>query len=375
MQRIPSSLSPHLGVDLAFDLGWDHAHYGVAPEADTLLTWPQLAQGFAAGRQTYGVRTLQATHHARTWLRLRLHALEHGLVLDTEQLTPRLLQLIDVAHCPITREALTRQSGAPSDATVVRVLKDAAYAAGNLAVFSQRASQAQAVLAPELALASLREASGEQAESTDGLARTAQARLAVMSSYVRRLDHAVAATLPMLVLPPNRLRVFNPIQALQAVVCRLVLAQSEDLTARLQALRAHLPGKALQQDMAAFTQTYVAQVQALCQARQGHPTQPGLRWAVEDAWLDRVVLNRWKHLARQLNAEQAEAIVQAQGQGMRSLPDHQATEGWALATRGLLSPRPVPRGVPHALHLPRPARALPPAWLAARQTELFAARA
>ena len=43
-------------------------------------------------------------------------------------------------------------------------------------------------------------------------------RLAVLMSFVTPLPHEQAARLPLLVLPPNRLRLLNPVQALQAVV-------------------------------------------------------------------------------------------------------------------------------------------------------------
>lgn len=368
MQTLVTSRVPRFGVDLAFELGWDFAHYGVQPPSEALLNWPQLAQGVEAGRQTFGARTLHATRHARKWLQVRLNALNRGRVFDTEQVTPRFLQLIDTEVCPVTRMPLTYGTGACTDWSVDRVFNDAAYAAGNLAVMSRRANEAKADAAFHDAVRYARDCEGGVSE-IDGLDAAQWGRVAVLMSFVTRLAHQEAAVLPMLVLPPNRLRVFNPIQALQAVLCRLVLAhaESEDAAAlddHIDRLRQHVPGKALRKDVLAFTDAYVAQVRAL---RRAHPAL-GLRGAVEDAWQTRLVLNRWKRIARALTAAQAEAIVVAAGQGTRCLPDTQATEGWALATRGLLSPRPVPRP------LPDPKVSLPAEhWLAARQSDLFAA--
>jgi hypothetical protein len=369
MHTSVTSRIARLGVDLAFELGWDFAHYGLAVPEGAEAAWPQLAQGVEAGRQTFGLRVFQPTRHARKWLNLRLNALNRGRVFDTEQVTPRFLQLIDTDTCPITRAALTHGTGADTDWSVDRVFNDAAYAAGNLSVMSRRANAAKGDTGFHDAVRYVRDCEGGVTE-IDGLTGAEWARVAVLASFVTRLDHQEAAVLPMLVLPSNRLRVFNPIQALQAVVCRLVLAHAESerpeaLDEHIDALRALVPGKALRKDVLAFTDAYVAQVRAL------RRTQPGLtlRWAVEDAWQTRLVLNRWKRVARALTAAQAEAIVNALAQGTRSLPDAQATEGWALATRGLLSPRPVPR------RLPDPKVSLPADhWLAARQAELFAVR-
>jgi len=371
--RVDTFTLQNLGVDLAFELGWDFAHYGVTPVDSALLGWPQLAQGFDAGRQTFGLRTLQPTRHARKWLQLRLNALGRGRVFDTEQVTPRFLQLIDTPHCPVTRETLSHGTGEPSDWSVDRVFNNAAYAAGNLAVVSARANAAKADHGFNDALHFMKDCEGGVSE-VDGLNGAQWARIAVLASFVEKLDHAQAATLPMLVMPPNRLRVFNPVQALQAVLCRLVMALTEaecdgraraitdELEVRLESLRAHFPGKALRKDVASFTEAYRAQVKALHLAQVHQP----MRWAVEDAWQSRLVLNRWKRVARQLTAMQAEMIVAAQGPGTRSLSDQQATEGWALETRGFVVPQPVPR------RLADPKVALPPAyWLAAQQVPLF----
>jgi hypothetical protein len=362
--RINTFTLSHLGVDLAFELGWDFAHYGLTPTDDALVGWPQLAQGFDAGRQTFGLRHLQPTQQARQWLQLRLHALSRGRVFDTEQVTPRYLQSIDALVCPITREVLSHDAGEASDWSVCRVFNNAAYAAGNLAVVSVRANAAKG----DLGFAALKHVlNGKGLGGLDGLDAAQWGRVAVLASFSERLSHGDAAGLPMLVLPPNRVRVFNPIQALQAVVCRLVLAHAEDseavLDVRLMALVSQFPGKTLRQDVVSFLALYRSQIAALCFA------QPGLalRSAVEDAWLSRAVLNRWKRAARQLTAIQAELIVESQGQGARMLPDHQATEGWALETLGCLVPRPVPR------RLADPKVALPADhWLAAKQGALFA---
>ncbi|MFX5464791.1 hypothetical protein ABTD44_20675, partial [Acinetobacter baumannii] len=75
-------------------------------------------------------------------------------------------------------------------------------------------------------------------------------RLAVLASFVTPLSHEQAAAMPLLVLPPNRLRLFNPIQALQALVTRQLATPG--WSARLSRLEALLPTDALRSDFNRF---------------------------------------------------------------------------------------------------------------------------
>ena len=64
------------------------------------------------------------------------------------------------------------------------------------------------------------------------------------------MPHEQAARLPLLVLPPNRLRLLNPVQGLQALVTREL--GRPDGTRRLRELAALLPGEALRLDFHRF---------------------------------------------------------------------------------------------------------------------------
>ncbi|MBK7616713.1 MAG: hypothetical protein IPJ08_20510 [Burkholderiales bacterium] len=132
--------------DTGFELGWDYAHYGTVPPADHLHPLSPVRQGWEAGRDSFGRRTLQANRFARKWLQLRLNAWLRGRAFEGQQVNPAFLRQIDVAVCPVTREVLTHGTGELSDASVDRVFNDAAYAAGNLAVMSTRANHAKSRL-------------------------------------------------------------------------------------------------------------------------------------------------------------------------------------------------------------------------------------
>ena len=136
---------------------------------------------------------------------------------------PTYLRQIDVACCPITRELLTHGSGIGSDASVDRVCDDGAYAAGNLAVMSQRANQAKADKTVDQFLVLARQVKAVPLVGQDckaNLTTEEGARLAVLVSFATPMAHAKAACMPLRVLPPNRLRVLNPVQSLQLILRR-----------------------------------------------------------------------------------------------------------------------------------------------------------
>jgi hypothetical protein len=369
-------------VDIGFELGWDHAHHGLLPPAEHLLPANPLRQGWEAGRSAFGQRTLKPSRHVRTWLQLRLQAWMRGRVFEGVQVTPHFLAQVDTARCPITREALTHAAGAGTDAAVDRVFNDAGYAAGNLAVISARAHQAKgdkrwdearllAVLAQarqqsagEVSGSDSGSGTGAVAVTAEGLASAEWARLAILMSFVTPLPHALAATLPLLVLPSNRLRLLNPIQGLQALITLQLArsgyaARSVELARRVAEL---IPDKDLRRDFHVFFHSLLPR--AWDAGRPESPVQ--LRERLEDAWRSPLVLRRWQKFAGQLTAEQAESLVQrAVAQGLAgSAPlvcvhaAERATEGWALETAGFEARvGPSRRRWPTAVARPAPRRA------------------
>ncbi len=348
--------------DIAYELGWDHARHTVELPSEALSASHRLRLGYETGRHMFGPRARSATPAARLWLGLRLQALLRGRRFEPLSVTPNYLQQLQATHCPITRQALTRSDndacglsagGAPSDARIVRLRDDAAYAAGHLVTVSRTAEaalQACADLDP----------SDICAEVT-GLSPAATERLAALVACVTPLPQQQAAQIPLCVLPPNRLRLLNPVQALQAVVTRLRLphAQRDTRWTDLLAMWDHL---------GADRPVWLERLRQLTAAEATPPTadDPTVRWAIEDAWADDELRACWTEWASQAPPLQIDTLLAAiaehgkTGPRLLILPAEQCTDGWSLDTRGFAPPSPSaqihpfpPRGPRHPTP-PRP---------------------
>ncbi len=354
--RAPAALlttHEHIG----FELGWDHAHYGVTPAAPYAQEPSPLRHGWLAGEAAFGNRTLTPGPSVQQWLQLRLHAWLRGRSVELFQVTPHYLQRLQVSHCPITREALDSAATDRRVASIDRVRNDAGYAAGNLVVMSGRANVAKAAhrFDDALGIASRLDAERERGHNAavqqDGLKAVEWGRIAVLCSFVEPLPHARACELPLLVLPPNRLRLFNPVQALQAFISQQLLKPG--WSRRINEIETLLHSPAARRAFRSFFQTLLPRV-----LEAGRPADPQrARWAVEDAWHHAPVMQRWVRFARLLTPAKCESLLsrasaqQLAPEGLRidQLGDADATEGWCLASRGY---------VPHGLQRQPSPRAL-----------------
>ena len=329
-----AATGPAHQLDTGFELGWDYAHYGTVPPADHLHPLSPVRRGWEAGRDSFGRRMLQANRFTRKWLQLRLNAWLRGRVFEGQQVNPAFLRQIDVAVCPITREVLTHSTGEPSDASVDRVFNDAAYAAGNLAVMSTRANRAKSAYGVDDAMAFVRQIEVGQLGQIDDLSAEHWARIAVLTSFATPMSHARAANLPLLVLPPNRLRVLNPVQSLQ-VMLSLQFTRAGHAR-RCAALAGLMPSAEARYAFNAFMNTLLAR--RLAAGRIADAVAE--RHAVEDLWRDPLINQRWQRLALRLTVDDCKRIARVAaergiaGAGVRWLPTESATEGWALESSG-----------------------------------------
>lgn len=321
--------------DPGFEIGWDFAHFRLVPPAEQFLSGNPVRDGWEAGQAVFGLRTLRATPHVRKWLQLRLGAWMRGKAFELVQVTPNFLERIDVDVCPITGEALTRGIGADTDASVDRVNNQAGYAAGNLAMMSVRANRAKSAYDWRDAAAFVLQIEAGQLGEIDGLDAREWARLATLVTYCTPLSHAEAAHLPLLVLPPPRLRVLNPVQAVQAGLT-LCFGRT-DRTPKLDALVRTFPA-GVQFEVRSFLTTLLARRIAAGPTA----TAAQLRVALEAAWCEPLILRRWQRVALRMTAASCEAVaaaLPAAASGlapMRYLSFEQATEGWELETGGLV---------------------------------------
>jgi hypothetical protein len=325
---------------VGWEIGHDHARYRVTPPLRHLHDHNPVRQGWEHGHALFGARTLRPSAAVRQWLALRLQAWQHGQAFEGVQVTPHFLARIDNTACPVRRCTLTLAAERPDDATVTRLNPAAAYAAGNLAALSRQAAQALGeggfatawqraqALADGTAAG---HASPDPARPADGgLDATEWRRLAVLASFATPLPHAHAAALPLPVLPPNRVRVVNPVQALQ-VMLTLQFGQA-GYARRLLGLAALMPGGEIRQAFQVFMHTLLARRLA---AGAGADATT-LRRAMEDSWGDALVNRRWQKLALRLTAADCEQLLQRAGQrgwvvgGVRWIGSEHATEGWAL---------------------------------------------
>ncbi|MCY7315873.1 MAG: hypothetical protein LH480_09690 [Rubrivivax sp.] len=325
----------------AFDIGWDHAHHGLAPSPEWLLPNTPLCQGWLAARAVFGSRTLASSRGVRQWLQLRLQALQQGIAFDTLQVTPNHLVQIDTTRCPVRRVPLGGAAGTEDAAVTVRLNPHAAYAAGNLAVMSALAARAREGLSAAQCQRRAQQAA-LQGSAIDGINAAGWHRLAALRAFTTPLPFADAARMPLAVMPPNRVRLLNAAQGLQALLTRCFLRAG--WSGRCRTLAQWLPEHTLRHDFNLFVGAMAPRV-----LEAGNDLL-ALRLALEDAWLHERVQRRWQHLVLSLGEAATEALlaraVQAGVAGMRTVnhPAAQAVEGWSLPVQ-LTHARALPNGI------------------------------
>jgi hypothetical protein len=322
---------------VGFDIGWDHARHALVPPAGLMLEGTPIGQGWRAARAVFGHRTVAATRSVRQWLALRLQAWRAGDAFDLEQVTPHLLAQLDTPHCPVTRQPLGGTDALQP--VVTRLREDAGYAAGNLVVLSQAAATAKAGRSAAQVLQQAERMAREGADAADGLAAEDWARLATLMSLAVELPQVEAVRIPLRALPPNRVRVLNPAQGLQALLT--LRLQAAGWSRRARAVADLLPRAGLRHDFNLFVGALAARLMTIPLDACGRE----LRWAQEDAWADGRVQRRWAQFAVQLSAAESEDLLQRlAGMHVMVHARETVTEGWSLPTQGrlLASPRRVP---------------------------------
>ncbi|MFT3821900.1 MAG: hypothetical protein QM750_30505 [Rubrivivax sp.] len=285
-----------------FDIGWDHARHALVPPAELMLDGTPVSQGWRAARAVFGRRTVAASRNVRQWLALRLQAWREGVAFDDLQVTPHYLGQLETRHCPVTRAPLGGALRGADSPVIARLNAGTGYAAGNLLVLSRRAACAlQRCTADEARDRAERLARQPEGGLIDELDAAQWARLATLMSLARPLPQVQAARLPLRALPPNRVRVLNAAQGLQALLT--LRLQAAGWSRRARAIAELLPRPELRHDFNLFVGALAVPLMSIPDPLPARE----LRWAQEDAWADGRVQRRWAQFAVQLSADECEA--------------------------------------------------------------------
>ena len=331
LELTPAPQSADAVDAVVFQIGWDHAHHALVPPPELLLDGTPLGQGWRAGRAVFGRRTLPTGRATRQWLALRTLAWRLGIAFETQQVTAHYVGQLQAERCPVTRQALGGAAGEPTAAVIERVNPNAGYAAGNLAMLSQQAVRARHGVDVLEAVRRARRATSS-GDVVEGLDAGAWWRLATLRAFATPLPFHEAARLPLAVLPPNRVRLLNAPQGLQALLTMQFLAPG--WSARTRELAAMLPEHTVRHDFNLFIGAIAPRV------LEAGSEPARLRQALEDAWLNERVMRRWQHFVLSLGetgtAGLLERAAAAGLAGVRTLTHaaEQATEGWALPQGG-----------------------------------------
>lgn len=285
-------------VDPGDVLGFDYARFGMVPPAPCLWPGHPIREGWERGRRLMTRRTRPATLAVTRWLALRLAAWQRGEAFDDHQITPQVLRSLEAtAQCPITGRALG------NDAVVVPVDVQRGWTAGNLMLVSPAIADRWIAIDWAIAKDALARAEADPDVAVDGLPLRHWRRVVALKSLATPLPHDEAARIPLLVLPPNRLRLVNPIQALQAVLTLQLSVPGWGQRARTVA--DSLP-QALRTEFNLFFNSLLAQA-----LRQGQgDDRPEMRDALAAAWAGEVVMRRWGRFAALVDAELAGTLVE-----------------------------------------------------------------
>jgi hypothetical protein len=290
-------IAPANQADPGDAVGFEYARYGMVPPAPCLWPGHPIREGWERGRRLMTRRTRPATLAVTRWLALRLAAWQRGEAFDDHQITPQVLRSLEVAtHCPITGRALQ------DDARVVPVDASRGWAAGNLVLVSPAIAERWPGIDWAMANAALARAEQAPESLVDDLPLRHWRRIVALKSLATPLPHDEATRIPLHVMPPNRLRLVNPIQELQAVLTLQLAVPGWGQRAR--GISESMP-LALRNEFNLFFNSLLAQALRL---RQG-AAKAELRDALASAWGDAVVMRRWLRFTTLVDASLAETLV------------------------------------------------------------------
>jgi hypothetical protein len=316
-QRHRSCTLPDTALDHAgFELGWDHARFGVRPREDQLARIPELQAGLRAGRLHFGHVQAETDPFIRRWLLVRGNALARSRICDAS-VTPDLLRQLAVPYCPITRQELTYascglQENGAAIRSVDRITNSLGYITGNLAIMSVAANKAKGRRSYDETMdlvRGLRAAAGT-VQAVDGLTAEQWERLACLMGYSQPSSRwAETAAQPMVVFPAKYMMTGHALIYLRWLLSHVPWRSGRHGTAQsvCHAWSLNFPGKPLRRaaEKVAF-QYCQAAVALYCKLRSAGVAENAAapwQWLAEDAWRNPAVVTGWKRLVDSISAE------------------------------------------------------------------------
>lgn len=291
----------------AFDIGWDFARMGLElrlfEDSDGLFK--PIVDGYRDGVAKYGKRHPQYPNGAQRfvikWLHLRMNAYRRGRTFS-EDLTWEYLQSIDDTHCPITRKPFTYGENLDTDWTIDRINNHGGYSKGNVVGLSRVANYSKGTQKVRSCI----NAAMLAAKSEDGLYRrlseTEWMRVASLISPNESVTNPEVGLLPLACVPKKIVITTIPLQQLQlysGCCFKGVGAFPSYWTDAFKVIGRHNLYKK------ACTFAAYAHGATKLQLKNTH----SMRWAIEDAWLNKSVIQSWLSLAEAMNEAEAASVV------------------------------------------------------------------
>lgn len=199
-----------LDYELGRDIGYEYARFGMKlpDEAPKVFM-----EGFKHGQ--YSAKHKNSDTYERKALRLRYSAWRRNRYFD-RSVDAEFLRAIDTDVCPILQIPMTRGTRQDTDASVDRIVNDAAYTRGNLMYMSVRANAAKGVKSfkdiVEIA------ATGETVQGLDEAAWGRLMYLAFACEIVLNSSDQLESGMPCFLILPQHVQMSNGICGLQQLV-------------------------------------------------------------------------------------------------------------------------------------------------------------
>ena len=268
---------------------------------------------------------------ARKLVRLRYSAWKRNRIVD-KSVTADFLNMIQVAHCPVTRLELTHGTMTDSDATIDRVFNDGAYAMGNLVVLSQKANLAKANRLPREICEIAR--SGESLEGLTNQEWCRMACLCEMSSPEAESE----GLWPLLVVPPPGIMITQPMYLIMEFISLMAWRMMPQR--HYPVARSALSGKKEKRSFDAFLSAFAGRGAIVLGTRDSRDL---ISRKMGDVWTERpmwdLFLKFMKHMSVEKIAELCK-IAEKAFYGSSGLITSKASvlESWHLETRGYVPP-------------------------------------